>query len=70
MNTAAPTAQEELARGLRALPTRQREMLADGLEQWLDAAGFAGVPATMFFEDAGAARAATRRRPQRAARRR
>lgn len=46
-----PTAQERLADGLVALDTNDREQLARALERWLDAAGFAELPATMFFED-------------------
>jgi len=51
------TAQERLAAGLAALPAARREVLADGLEAWLVAAGLAEVPATMFFEDGRAPRA-------------
>ena len=46
-----PTAQERLADGLVALDARDREQLARALERWLDAAGLAELPATMFFED-------------------
>jgi DNA-binding MarR family transcriptional regulator len=46
-----PTAQERLATGLTTLDSRDREQLARALEQWLDAAGLAELPATMFFEE-------------------
>jgi DNA-binding MarR family transcriptional regulator len=62
MKSASPTAQERLAHGLSALPSEQREALADSLEVWLTAAGFAEVPATMFFEDAEPGRPSRRRR--------
>jgi DNA-binding MarR family transcriptional regulator len=60
---AAPTAQERLAAGLARLPSRTRGALADAFESWLDEAGLAEVPATMFFEERGAetTAAATRR---------
>lgn len=44
------TAQEKLIAGLGILPKAKREQIADGLEQWLAAAGLADVPPTMFFE--------------------
>jgi DNA-binding MarR family transcriptional regulator len=49
-----PTAQERLATGLAALDTAQREELARSLDRWLEVAGLAELPATMFFEDDGA----------------
>jgi DNA-binding MarR family transcriptional regulator len=45
-----PTAQERLADGLAALDANERQQLARALEQWLEAAGLAELPATMFFE--------------------
>jgi DNA-binding MarR family transcriptional regulator len=54
-----PTAQERLAEGLAALSVAERDGLARGLDRWLEAAGLAELPATMFFEDDGTA---TRRR--------
>ena len=46
-----PTAQERLAAGLAALDPLEREQLARSLDRWLQAAGLAELPATMFFED-------------------
>lgn len=46
-----PTAQERLAQGLATLPAAERDDLARGLERWLEAAGLAELPATMFFEN-------------------
>ena len=46
-----PTAQERLAAGLVALDAAERAQLARALERWLDAAGLAELPATMFFEE-------------------
>jgi len=46
-----PTAQERLAAGLVALDAPDRDQLARALERWLEAAGLAELPATMFFED-------------------
>ena len=46
-----PTAQERLAEGLVALDAHDRDQLAVALERWLEAAGLAELPATMFFED-------------------
>ena len=59
-----PTAQERLAAGLAALSTADRDGLARGLERWLESAGLAELPATMFFEDdhGSAARRTTKRR--------
>lgn len=56
-----PTAQERLAAGLASLPRARRAALADGLEQWLAASGFAALPPTMFFEERGASRGAPAR---------
>ena len=47
------TAQERLIAGLEMLPRAKREQLADNLEAWLAASGFADVPPTMFFEKEG-----------------
>lgn len=44
------TAQERLISGLQRLPKAKRAELAESLEQWLAAAGFADVPPTMFGE--------------------
>jgi DNA-binding MarR family transcriptional regulator len=67
-----PTAQERLAEGLAALPAAERDALARGLERWLESAGLAELPATMFFEDDGAGarrrRTATRGSTSRATR--
>jgi len=46
-----PTAQERLATGLSSLEATEREALARALDRWLEAAGLAEQPATMFFED-------------------
>jgi DNA-binding MarR family transcriptional regulator len=51
-----PTAQERLAAGLEALDVAERDQLARPLDRWLQAAGLAELPATMFFEDEGASR--------------
>ena len=47
------TAQERLIEGLQRLPRARRAELAELLEQWLAAAGFADVPPTMFGERHG-----------------
>jgi len=47
------TAQERLISGLQRLPKAKRAELAESLEQWLAAAGFADVPPTMFGERHG-----------------
>lgn len=44
------TAQERLIAGLDVLPKAKRKELAESLEAWLAAAGFADVEPTMFFE--------------------
>ena len=46
-----PTAQERLASGLASLAPKERDDLARALDRWLEAAGLAELPATMFFED-------------------
>jgi MarR family transcriptional regulator, lower aerobic nicotinate degradation pathway regulator len=46
-----PTAQERLASGLASLAPAERDDLARALDRWLEAAGLAELPATMFFED-------------------
>jgi DNA-binding MarR family transcriptional regulator len=63
-----PTAQEQLANALSTLPAAQRDMLAERLERWLAAAGFAEVPATMFFEGVEAALPSHPRSARRASR--
>jgi hypothetical protein len=40
-----------LALGLAALAPTERDELARALDRWLEAAGLAELPATMFFED-------------------
>jgi len=52
----APTAQERLAAGLATLDPSERTRLARALERWLESAGLAELPATMFFEDDAAAK--------------
>lgn len=47
------TAQERLISGLERLPKAKRIDLAESLEAWLAAAGFADVPPTMFGERHG-----------------
>jgi DNA-binding MarR family transcriptional regulator len=47
----AATAQERLAAGLATLDASERAQLAQSLERWLESAGLAELPATMFFED-------------------
>ena len=42
--------QEDLIEGFGALRQSERRGLATGLEKWLVASGFAGVPSTMLFE--------------------
>lgn len=44
------TAQERLIAGLQMLPKAKRLQLAENLEAWLAASGFADIPPTMFFE--------------------
>jgi DNA-binding MarR family transcriptional regulator len=51
----AATAQERLAAGLATLDASERTQLARSLERWLESAGLAELPATMFFEDEAAA---------------
>ena len=46
-----PPAQERLATGLASLAPAERDELARALDRWLEAAGLAELPATMFFED-------------------
>jgi DNA-binding MarR family transcriptional regulator len=45
-----PPVQVDLVAGLGVLPPGMRRTLAEGLEQWLRAAGLEAVPPTMFFE--------------------
>ena len=52
-----PTAQERLAAGLATLDATERTQLAQSLDRWLESAGFAELPATMFFEGEGSASA-------------
>lgn len=54
LRTAPRTAQGALVEGLARLPLRQRKALADGLDAWLAAAGFAETAPAMFFEASGA----------------
>jgi DNA-binding MarR family transcriptional regulator len=56
-----PTAQERLAAGLASLPRARRTALADGLERWLAASGFADLTPTMFFEERGSSHGARTR---------
>lgn len=69
MADAQPTAQEQLANALGALPAAERDTLAERLEGWLATAGFAEVPPTMFFEDVEVARPSRRLGAPRARRR-
>jgi DNA-binding MarR family transcriptional regulator len=62
LRAAPPTVQADLVDGLRRVPPRSLSALADGLEQWLAAAGLAHVPPTMFFEPKRRARGARARR--------
>jgi DNA-binding MarR family transcriptional regulator len=50
LRAAPPTVQTALVEGLRRLSPGTLAVLADGLEQWLMAAGLGDVPPTMFFE--------------------
>jgi DNA-binding MarR family transcriptional regulator len=50
-----PPVQQRLIAALSGLPPLQQEAIADGLTAWLDAAGFASLPASMFFEGDGVA---------------
>jgi MarR family transcriptional regulator, lower aerobic nicotinate degradation pathway regulator len=50
LRAAPPTVQADLVDGLRRISPGSLSALADGLEQWLAAAGLAAVPPTMFFE--------------------
>jgi DNA-binding MarR family transcriptional regulator len=50
LRAAPPTVQAHLVDGLRRISPGSLGALADGLEQWLAAAGLADVPPTMFFE--------------------
>jgi len=44
------TIQERLIAGLKKMPQKKREALADALEEWRTASGLTDVPPTMFFE--------------------
>jgi hypothetical protein len=47
----APRAiQEDLIDGFATLRPSERRGLASGLEKWLEASGFGGVPPTMLFD--------------------
>jgi DNA-binding MarR family transcriptional regulator len=48
--TGPATVQTQLVEGLARLPEAQREMLANALEAWLEAAGLASEGAPLFFE--------------------
>lgn len=50
LRAAPPTVQADLVDGLRRISPGSLRALADGLEQWLTAAGLSDVPPTMFFE--------------------
>ena len=50
VRAAPPSVQADLIAGLEALRPGTRRALANGLEEWLAAAGLGDVPATMFFE--------------------
>jgi DNA-binding MarR family transcriptional regulator len=65
-----PTTQERLAEGLALLPRDRRLVLADVLDEWLEAAGLGDVAVGMFFDGKGdvPARATAARRVRRAAR--
>jgi DNA-binding MarR family transcriptional regulator len=51
LRSAPESAQGRLIAGLKLLSPAHRGLLATLLEKWLAAAGIAGTPATMFFED-------------------
>lgn len=51
LDDAPATVQEQLAMGFLSLPPAQQHALAAGIDAWMFAAGLAGVPAVMFFED-------------------
>ncbi len=50
VRAAPPSIQADLVAALQRIPTATRRALADGLEQWLAAAGLDEVAAPMFFE--------------------
>jgi MarR family transcriptional regulator, lower aerobic nicotinate degradation pathway regulator len=62
LRTAPPTVQAALVQGLRRLSPGTLALLADGLEQWLTAAGLGEVRPTMFFEPKRKARQVRARR--------
>ncbi len=47
---APPTVQTQLVSGLARLAPARRAVLADTLEEWLEASGLGGEPAPLFFE--------------------
>lgn len=51
LNGAPSTIQEQLAAGFLTLDVARQRSLAEGLEEWIAAAGLADVSAAMFFED-------------------
>jgi DNA-binding MarR family transcriptional regulator len=46
----APTAQERLAAALAEMPRERRLALVEALDDWVEAAGLADMPAGMFFD--------------------
>lgn len=60
----ADTVQERLIKAFRSLADADQRALARGLSAWLDAAGLAAVPATLFFE-AGTLAPSRREAPRR-----
>ncbi|HSQ32803.1 MAG TPA: MarR family transcriptional regulator [Gemmatimonadaceae bacterium] len=48
--SAPETVQERLIAAFRQLPVDRQRTIADGMDEWIAAAGFGHVAATMFFE--------------------
>ena len=47
---APETPQEKMLAGLLSLAPRKQRLLAEGIEEWLEASQLAGIEPTMFFE--------------------
>ena len=48
---APETPQERMLAGLLSLAPRKQELLAESIEEWLEASQLGGIEPTMFFED-------------------
>jgi len=48
--SAAETPQEKMLAGLLSLGARKQRLIAEGIEEWLEASHLSGIEPTMFFE--------------------